>query len=110
MELEGPLRLIHEPARLKVMALLYRRGDVSLAAARTALELTPGNLDAHVRKLEEAGLAEGRKALTAQGFESRLRITRAGLRAFEAYLQWLEGLTASLKASRTQEEADQARP
>jgi DNA-binding transcriptional ArsR family regulator len=59
VELDGTLRLIHEPARLKVMALLYQRGDVAAAAAREALGLTPGNLDAHVRRLEGAGLARG---------------------------------------------------
>lgn len=92
--LTGDLELIHQPARLKVMALLHRRGDVGASAARAALGLTAGNLDAHARRLAEAGLVEVRRVLTRDGFEARYRITRRGVAAFVAYLEWLAGFLA----------------
>lgn len=95
---EGDLALIHQPARLKVMALLHRRGDVGAVAARAALGLTAGNLDAHARRLAEAGLVEVRRALTRDGFEARYKITRRGTEAFAAYLRWLETFLAQASA------------
>lgn len=95
------LDVIHQPARLALMTLLYQQGDVGATAARAATGLTPGNLDSHARRLAEAGLLEGRKALLRDGFEVRYRITPAGLAAMVAYLDWLDAFAASLKASRS---------
>lgn len=91
------LEVVHQPARLALMTLLYQRGDVGASAARQATGLTPGNLDSHARRLVEAGLVEARKALTREGFEARYRITSAGLVAMKAYLDWLEGYARSLR-------------
>jgi len=98
MELDEAGRLIHEPARLKVMALLHRRGEVSASAARAALGLTAGNLDAHARKLEAGGLLVSRRVLAPEGFEARLRITPLGVAAFESYLGWLEGFLTTARS------------
>ena len=96
-----PTGLLRQPARLRIMALLDRHGDVGFTEARTALGLTPGNLDAHARKLAEAGLLRSRRALLRHGFEVRLRITPEGVEAFEAAVAELERLVADLKAPRT---------
>lgn len=92
------LEVIHQPARLALMTLLYQRGDVGAAAAREATGLTPGNLDSHAKRLAEAGLLEARKALTKGGFEARYRITAAGSVAMRDYLAWLEAFAASLRS------------
>lgn len=90
MDLPDDLAIIHQPVRLKMMTLLYREGDVGFTEAHKALGLTPGNLDAHAKKLAEAGLAESRRALMRDHFEVRLRPTPEGVRRFEAYLRFLE--------------------
>ena len=82
------------------MALLYEHGDIGASAARAALDLTPGNLDAHARRLEEAGFAASRKALLRGGFEARFRITDEGRVAFAAYLTWLEEFVRVVKGPR----------
>ncbi len=82
------------------MTLLYQRSDVSAARARELLELTAGNLETHARKLEAAGWLKSRKVLTPGGFVQRLRITGAGVAAFETYLQRLEEFVADFKGSR----------
>ncbi len=91
------LEVIHQPARLAIMALLFQRGDVGAAATRDATGLTPGNLDSHSKRLAEAGFLEARRALTRDGFEARYRITAAGLEAMTMYLAWLEGFAAGLR-------------
>jgi DNA-binding MarR family transcriptional regulator len=102
------LEVIHQPARLALMTLLYQRGDVGAPAAREATGLTAGNLDSHARRLGEAGFLEGRRSLTKEGFEVRYRLTPAGLQAMGAYLDWLERFAVGLKAGRTPAAADPA--
>ncbi len=90
MDLPDHLVVIHQPARLKMMALLYKRGDVGAAGAREALRMTAGNLESHGKRLSDAGLVAARKVLKPAGFESRYRITASGIAAFTEYLSWLE--------------------
>ncbi len=95
--LPDDLAIIHQPNRLKVMALLHDRGDIGAAGARKALDMSAGNLDAHAKKLAEAGLLEARKVLRPDGFEARYRITKEGMRRFRAYLDWLETFLAAAR-------------
>ena len=104
------LDVIHQPARLALMTLLYQRGDVGAPAARDATGLTAGNLDSHAKRLGEAGFLEGRRSLTKEGFEVRYRLTPAGLQAMSAYLDWLEGFATALKAARKPAAAARAPP
>jgi DNA-binding MarR family transcriptional regulator len=90
MDLPEALQVLHQPVRLRLMALLHARGDVGAAGARGVLGATAGNLDAHARRLEEAGFLVARKELLRSGFEARYRITPKGREVFEAYLAWLE--------------------
>ena len=94
MDLPDDLAVIHQPARLRLMALLFRQRDVAFTAARDALALTDGNLATHAKRLEEAGLLVARKALGRDGFEVRYRITEAGSAAFRAYLERLRAFLA----------------
>lgn len=95
MDLPSELMVIHQPVRLKVMTLLYRHGDVGFTEAHKNLGLTPGNLDAHSKKLAEEGLLESRRVLMKDHFEVRLRITQEGTRRFDAYLRALQGFLAA---------------
>lgn len=95
MDIPPEAEPIHQPVRLKVMTLLYRHGDVGFTEAQKTLGLTPGNLDAHAKRLDAAGLLSARRVLVRDHFEARLRITPAGTAAFEAYLAWLEAFLAA---------------
>lgn len=86
MDLPPPLDVLHQPVRLRVVALLARHRDVAVTQVRDLLRLTDGNLAAHVRRLEEAGLAVARRVPVHGRFEARLRITPAGDAAFRQYL------------------------
>lgn len=91
MDLPPELLLIHQPARLKIMGLLYKHGDIGHTKARDFLGLTDGNLASHSARLAEAGFVETRRVLNRDGFETRYRITKQGRKAFNDYLERLRG-------------------
>lgn len=84
--------VIHQAARLQVMSVLHRNRSAGFTEVQQRLGLTPGNLDSHVGRLVEAGYVERGRALTAAGFQVRLRITPKGLAAFQEYLAALRDL------------------
>lgn len=84
--------VLHQPARLRIMVALYRNRQLGFPAMRDALDLTPGNLGAHLAKLEEAGYLSSARILSGASFEMRYRITDAGSEAFRAYLATLRAM------------------
>ena len=51
-------RLVHEPARLMILMVLYTVERADFTFVLNATELTDGNLSSHLNKLEAAGYAE----------------------------------------------------
>lgn len=90
-------RLIHEPARFSVMALLYVVDSADFIFLKNQTGLTWGNLSAHLTKLEEAGYIEVEKSFKGKRPNTETRMTPAGRQAFRAYrshlLQLLDGLS-----------------
>lgn len=80
-------KLIHEPARLLLMATLYvlEKADFTFLMAQTGL--TWGNLSSHMSKLEEAGYIEVEKAFKGKRPNTMLKLTDAGREAFRVYRQ-----------------------
>lgn len=87
-------RVIHEPARLLVVALLagVREADFLWVLRESAL--TKGNLSTHLAKLEEAGYVEVEKTYRGKIPLTVLRLTRQGKTAFERYKKTLNGVLA----------------
>lgn len=78
-------RLVHEPARLLILATLYvvESGDFTFLMSQTGL--TWGNLSSHMTKLEEGGYIEVEKEFKGRKPHTMLRLTAEGRAAFEAY-------------------------
>ena len=89
-------RLIHEPARLTIMALLYviDSADSTFVQGRTGLSW--GNLSSHTSKLERAGYVEVRKDFCQRKPRTLLRVTEDGRRALRLYRQHMQGVLAGL--------------
>ncbi len=87
--------VIHQPTRLRIMALLFRNRVAAFTWVRDTLGLTDGNLDTHAAKLEEVGYVKRGRALDIGGFEVRMKITPEGDAAFRAYLEGLRGYLAT---------------
>lgn len=92
--------LIHQQTRLQIMSCLYRNRQASFTDLRDGLGLTPGNLQSHVHKLEEAGYVKSGRILVDLSFELQYKITPSGADAFRRYLQHLEGLLGEVAPGR----------
>jgi DNA-binding MarR family transcriptional regulator len=78
-------RLVHEPARMAILSLLYvvDRADFIFLMNQTGL--TWGNLSAHMAKLEGGGYIEVTKTFKGKRPNTSLRLTDRGRLAFRQY-------------------------
>lgn len=83
-------RLVHEPARLALIALLYVVESADFTFLMNQTGLSWGNLSAHMSKLEEAGYLEVEKSFKGRRPNTNLRLTTAGRRAFQEYRRRLK--------------------
>jgi DNA-binding MarR family transcriptional regulator len=88
-------RLIHAPARLRIVVSLaaLREGDsVSFPRLQRMLDLTPGNLISHLRKLEDADYLVTEKSDAGPSAGTSIALTRAGRQALYDYTAALRGI------------------
>ncbi len=77
--------VIHQPARLRIMAVLTGLTpeiQVTFNYLKDALDLTDGNLGAHLHKLEEAGYVTITKTFVRNKPQTYAEATATGRRAF----------------------------
>jgi len=82
-------RLVHEPARLMILAYLFVTDSADFVFLARQTGLTLGNLSSHVTKLEEAGYVEVEKSFRGKRPHTLLRLTRNGREAFASYRERL---------------------
>lgn len=83
-------RLIHEPARFQVMALLYVIESADFTFIMNQLDLTWGNLSAHISKLEDGGYVAVEKGFKGKRPQTMLSLTAEGRKAFQDYRQTMK--------------------
>lgn len=91
--------VIHAPARLRIVATLAglpAGAGLSFPRLQEVLELTPGNLITHLRKLEEAGYLESETTGNGRGSRTSVTLTRTGRKAFDDYTVALREVIAGL--------------
>ena len=92
---EGPLaldRLIHERMRLGIVSALAVNDSLTFNDLKTLMKTTDGNLSVHARKLEEAQYISCTKSFEGRVPKTEYRLTAAGRRALERYLDHMEAL------------------
>lgn len=82
-------RVIHEPARLTLVALLSSVQSADFLFLLKESELTRGNLSVHLTRLEEAGYVEAEKTFRGKIPHTEYRLTPNGKSAFEQYRESL---------------------
>ena len=87
-------RIIHEPARLLIVALLAGVKEADFLWLLRESALTKGNLSAHLTRLEEAQYVEIEKTYRGKVPLTVLRLTKKGKSAFDAYRKGINGLLA----------------
>jgi DNA-binding MarR family transcriptional regulator len=78
-------RVIHEPARLSIMAVLYVVSSADFTFLMTQTGLSWGNLSSHMSKLEAAGYITIEKDFVDRRPRTTLRLTPTGRSVFQAY-------------------------
>ncbi len=91
-------RVIHEPARLAIMAVLYGVEEANFKYLLNMTGLSRGNLSAHVSKLEEAGYVDVQKKFVGKKPMTIYRITAEGRKALDEYLKSVRQIYSTLKS------------
>jgi DNA-binding MarR family transcriptional regulator len=78
-------RIIHEPARYRIMAVLYVLESADFLFLERQTGLTRGNLSSHLSKLEAAGYVRIEKEFLDKKPHTMLALTKEGRKAFESY-------------------------
>ena len=90
-------RLLHDRMRLGIVSALAAGDEMSFTDLKAALNATDGNLSVHARKLEEAGYVACTKTFSGRTPRTDYKLTSAGRRALEKYLDHMDAL---IKAAR----------
>jgi len=85
-------KLVHEPARLAILANLYVVDSADFIFLERQTGLTPGNLSRHLSRLESSRYVEIRKDFVRNRPRTTLRLTEAGRRAFREYVANMKGV------------------
>lgn len=85
-------RVIHERVRLAIVSALAGAESLAFNELKSLLGITDGNLSVHARKLEEAGFVACDKSFVERVPRTEYRLTAAGHKALDAYLQHMEAL------------------
>ena len=90
-------RLIHERIRLGMVSALAVNESLSFNDLKKLLRTTDGNLSVHARRLEEADYVICEKYFVGRLPKTVYRLTAAGRRALERYLDDMEALIESMR-------------
>lgn len=83
--ISGLDRVIHEPGRLIIVALLSAVEECDFLYLQHESQLNKGTLSSHLARLEEASYVEIEKTYRGKVPRTLLRLTPAGREAFEDY-------------------------
>ena len=83
-------RIIHEPARLMIVAILSAVESADFLYLQRETGLTKGNLSSHLAKLEETGYVEIEKTYRGKLPLTVCRLTKTGQAAFKDYRKCLK--------------------
>jgi DNA-binding MarR family transcriptional regulator len=84
-------RVIHEPARLMIVALLSAIEQADFVYLQHETALNKGTLSSHLARLEEAGYVEITKTFRGKIPQTVLKLTPVGRKAFDHYRKALQG-------------------
>ena len=85
-------KIIHEPARLRIMMILNGLEQADFNFLLTTLNLTRGNLSRHVEKLESAGYLSVKKSFSGKIPNTSYQLTQKGSKALAQYWENLDAV------------------
>jgi DNA-binding MarR family transcriptional regulator len=93
--MEQPDSIIHQPVRLKLMAALKAlpsAEQLEFVRLKKIIDVTDGNLGAHIQTLEQAGYVAVEKDFADNRPRTRVRLSKQGRKAFEEYVAYLQSI------------------
>ncbi len=101
----GLKRIFHEPSRLAIMSALSAAiNGLSFSELKSECNLTDGNLNRHLKVLEEAGAITIQKTKVGRKFRTMVFLTNSGREQFIEYLKVLEEVLLKAAEALTGEE------
>ena len=85
-------KIIHEPARLRIMMILAGLEQADFNFLLKTLSLTRGNLSRHVEKLESAAYLKVKKSFNGKIPNTSYQVTRKGSKALAQYWENLDAV------------------
>ncbi len=85
-------RIIHEPSRLVIVAILYTVESTDFLYLLKETGLTKGNLSSHLSRLEEAGYINIEKTFKGKVTRTICSLAERGREAFDEYRLKLEAV------------------
>jgi len=90
-------RVIHEKGRLAIMSLLGASPQLSFTEMRDTLNMTDGNITAHIRTLQGAGYVSVTKEFQSGRPLTTFALTARGRKAFTTYINLLEQIVGQTR-------------
>jgi DNA-binding transcriptional ArsR family regulator len=87
-------RVIHEPARLMIMTVLYAVDEADFLYLQRECGLTQGNLSSHLSKLEEANYVKIEKTFKGKYPLTICSLTKKGRESFDRYVYQMRVVAA----------------
>ncbi len=102
-------RIFHEPGRLRIMSnLLGASNGLTFTELKTACDLTDGNLNRHLKVLEEANAVTVKKRFVKKRPQTKVHLSKSGRADFMVYLQSLEAVLLEAAAKVATSEGSEA--
>jgi len=93
-------RVIHEKGRLAIMSLLATVPQLSFTELRDTLNMTDGNITAHIRTLQETGYVSVTKEFQGGRPLTTFALTPRGRKSFTQYINLLEQIVQQTKSGK----------
>lgn len=87
--------VLGNPVRLGIMLYLLSRGRAVFSEIQKVLDLTPGNLDSHLKTLEKAGMVRIRKVIAGRP-RTAVEITEKGVDEVREYVDRLKDVLSKV--------------
>lgn len=87
--------IIHQAMRLRIMTalnVLHPNDWIEFTRLKAAVSASDGNLGAHLETLQRAGYVETEKQFAERKPQTRIRLTRAGRKAYTQHVLHLRSL------------------
>ena len=81
--------ILHQPVRTQLVAFLVARDSATFKELKETLNITDGNLDAHLKELLGESYIRSKKSMTSGRQQTFYSITKKGEQAFREYVQTL---------------------